>query len=200
MKKFVACSLAFGLMFFCGCASYLNKALAGPPFTISKADPNPNVNISSNDRKKTMLLDIDPAITSKSELPMLYTYSNGKVQVFVEDWRESLKSGFTSGFKDFFKIETSKSSSDLVFTLSKAEFEILPKAVAAAGYTVTAAGQITYKATLAKKTGEIIKRSAGVAESKKFKTFSGMNDTWDPKVTASAIESMYEQIAKDFFQ
>ena len=178
MKKVLPFILLFG--FLCGCIS----------LTIPKMNPNPNVNLPSNDKKMSLSLDIDQSI--KSSFAVTHR-PPGMVPVQMEMWRESLETGFKNGFKDYFKIETSKSASDFTITLLRADYDIVTTAVDQRGNTVAGTAQITYKATLNKKTGEVIKRSAKTVQAKK-------SGGWDLSIGESAVETMYEEIAKDFFQ
>jgi len=167
MKKFLSLLLFFWV--FCGCASMFI-----PNFEVTKFDPNPNIVLPVNDNKKSLSLNIDESIKDA------FVSDGGNFTASVTGFRESLETGFRNGFKDYFRIEPSKSTSDFTINLTKVECISTSKML-----------QIAFKATLTKKNGETVKASAGRVEA------SGGKDV--TAVAKRAFELMYEQIAIDLF-
>jgi hypothetical protein len=155
---------------------------------------NPTPNIDIEPIKERIFLEFDESIKDT-----FWEYHSDLKPLEVSSWLASLQNGFNNAFKEF-NIVHSKNQAQLILkmydanptrtilTVSQSDVKFLN--------TVLVGCQITYKVRLLNARGEILKRASGTANAKRSGTLKYEND----QIMASAIESMYETIAKDFFQ
>ncbi len=109
-----------------------------------------------------------------------------------------MENGFNNAF-DEFNIAKSKKDARLTVYIKKADpvHEVTKAAVNQYGDMISAAVivQITYQARLLDRNGNVLRRSSNTVTSKR----ASMRANEIPSLVGSAIESMYEVIAKDFF-
>ena len=181
MKKLLFLFLAFILFY--GCA-----------LKVTKMNPKPNISI--NETKMKIMLEIDASIKDTFEIPA----KGGISKIKVVGWRESLKSGFNNGFGEYYSIVENKSEADLILEIKKADIEFSATSYIATSNTSSKINSvkalITYKAKLVNKTGETIGQSANTSVSKNPIN----NSRYCTDAVSSAVESMYELIAKDVFE
>ncbi|MBI5559402.1 MAG: hypothetical protein HY885_17395 [Deltaproteobacteria bacterium] len=166
------------------------------------AEINPIPNVDINPIKERIFFEIEESVQDT-----FWEYHSELKPLEISNWRASLRNGFNSAFKEF-NIVNTKDEAQLIFriydatpartlaSLSQSEQQLYPFRVSETVKTVVVSSQLTYKVRLLNVQGEILKRSNGTANSKKSGTTKYEND----QIIASAIESMYESIAKDFFQ
>jgi len=171
------CAFCLSVLFMTGCS-----------ISVDPVQPKPNVSLADG---TTFQLEIVDSIQDTYTLPS----KNGLKSVNVVGWHSSLQQGFDNSFG------LNKAQSNILkVVLGRADLEFEPTAYLVNGYgdNLGAAGaqaQITYAAKLVSLDGKTIKSSNKTAVAKK--TFSSSNAS---ESVQSAIESMYELIANDFFQ
>lgn len=184
INKIAAVILAAGFMYLCGCINTRE--------VYRMMNPNPKFTLPVTKTKKSLALNLHGSIN--------------------DDERGVCERGFTNGFKKYFKLDIPKAEADLIMDLKVFRIDTIVAtggsnsgAESAYSQTSTKYGntaynvtyQITYEASLAGKSGEVIKQSA---KSVAAKPEDGAN--YDPSGVnkyQSMIEAMYEEIAKDFF-
>jgi hypothetical protein len=181
------------LLFFPACGG-INNIYMG------EIHPIPNVDV--NPMKEPIFFEIDKAVQDT-----FWEYPSELKPLEFSNWRASLRNGFNSAFKEFNIVKT-KDEAQLIFRIIKAkpartlvsltqsEVPLFPLRVTETVKTVVVSGQITYNVRLLTVQGEILKRSTGTVNSKK----RGTTKPDTNPIFASAIESMYEAIADDFFK
>ena len=112
----------------------------------------------------------------------------------VEGWRATLRNGYLYGFKDAFKL-AADAPADVTIVIDDAELEFVPTGVAGSA-VMAGTAQVRYKAKLVDKNGATLRLAAGTAAAKKSSTSRGEVTV----LAASAIETMYEQLAQELFQ
>jgi hypothetical protein len=164
---------------------------------ITALNPKPNLALKSSNEKIFILID------KNVEDSYMIPKQGGIKKTNVTDWHTSLINGFKNGFSDFFIIVDDASEADLILKLSKAEIEWAPagtRTVVSGGSSSTVVShvrsQVTFNAQLVNKNGDILKQCANTVVSKKV---AFKRKDINPNA-ASALESMYEYIANDFFE
>jgi len=179
MKNTLLLTLSLALLV--GCMSMNVKV------KVKETNPRPNISIDSSDTNTSLSLSIDDAIKDSFEVSVSKAQVglvSSDTKMTVEGWRKSLEAGFQNGFKGFFKIE--KSGSDLIINITRADLSYPPT--------------ITYSASLVRKTGEVVKSTAGTASPVRSGGMQGSAGEVEMSPMAeSAIEVMYEKIARDLF-
>jgi hypothetical protein len=174
-------------------ASRLAVALVGlllaSGCTLKVAQGNPRPNIDLPETKAGMKLVMDDTVQDSFEVPSRGGINKGE----VEQWRETLKRGFQNGFGGAFK--TDAESPELTLQLMEVALEFAPTAVTQNGAAAAAEAQIRYKARLVDAQGNVVRRSTGTVASKRSITRADEVTL----ISESAVESMYEKIAEDFF-
>lgn len=160
---------------------------SGCTMKIAQGNPRPNIDLPES--KAGMKLVMDDAIQNNFEVPSRGGINKGE----VEQWRETLQRGFQNGFASAFKTDTD--SPELTLQLLEVSLEFAPTAVTAKGGTAAAEAQIRYKARLVDAQGNVVRRSTGTVASKRSVTRADEVTL----ISESAVESMYERIAHDFF-
>lgn len=154
--------------------------------------PIPNIDIDPI--KEGIFLELDESVKDT-----FWEYHSDLKPLEVSSWRKSLENGFNNAFKEF-NIVHSKDKAQLILKMYDANptRTILTISQSDVKYlnTVLVGCQITYKVRLLNARGEILKRATGTVNSKRSGSLKYEND----QIMASAIESMYETIAKEFFQ
>jgi len=155
--------------------------------SLGQANPRPNVDIEESSR--SVALELAESIQDDFEVPG----QQGIVTLRVQDWRKTLEVGFKNGFSNSFDLDSGKS--EMKVQIKSADFVLVPSAVRADGRVVAMSAQVRYQARLLDGEGKVVRRSARTVSSKGITSDGG-----DLEVTAaSAVESMYEAIAADFF-
>jgi hypothetical protein len=155
---------------------------------------NPKPNLYLNEEKEKLALVLADDIKDIFVVPK----NNGVKQFNVTEWHNSLKQGFVNGFRDYYTIVDDKADAGLILELTRADFEFVPADVGAywgVRSTFALNAQITFKAKLTAKNGEVINKNAGTAFSKS----AGGDRAQFTKAAESSIESMYEIIGKELF-
>ncbi|WP_321532935.1 hypothetical protein [uncultured Desulfuromonas sp.] len=167
---------------------------------MAEVSPAPNVDVPAINKR--VFFEIDKSVPDTfwdrhSELKPLN----------IKMWRKSLENGFLNSFSEF-NIVNKKEDADIIFKIYKALPERTLVSVSQSGQqyyplggsdttkTVVVSAQLTYQARLLNAQGDILKRSTGTSISKK----RGTKKNESGIIIASAVESMYESIAMDFFQ
>jgi hypothetical protein len=172
-------------------------------FTLKVTALNPKPNLALKNSKEKIYFLIDKNVEDNYVVPK----QSGITKTNVSEWHTSLINGFKNGFSDFFTIVNDLSEADFILKISKADFEWTPAATrtnvsGSSGYVSSTTSvssiraQVTFKAQLVNKNGDIVKQCANTVIAKKVA--SGFKDV-NPTV-ASALESMYEYIGNDFFE
>ena len=171
---------------------------------VTELNPKPNIAINNHKEKIFLLID-----ENNIQDDFVAPAQNGTPKTKISKWHTSLIKGFNNGFGEFFTIVDDPSQADFILKLSKMDMEWM----AASYKTVVSGGgglsnqsstspnsfraQITFKAQLINNhDGEIMKQCAATAVAKKVATRSKEVNP----ATASALESVYEIIAKDLFE
>ena len=164
---------------------------------------NPKPNLALKNSKEKIFFQIDNKIEDNYVIPS----RNGIARTKVSDWHTSLINGFRNGFSDFFTIVDDPAEADLILKLSKTDLEWTPVAtktnVTGTGSAITSTttvstirSQITFRAQLVNKDGEIVKQCANTVIAKNV-----ASRTKDFNLNVeSALESMYEYVGNDFFE
>lgn len=157
----------------------------GCGFSVSFVKSNPNINIHETEKSINIELDSDIENSYRNET------------VTVKDWQKSLYYGFKQSFSDSYHM--SESNPDITLMLKRADLRIDPVGFyeSRSSYAEPTGYQasIEFSASLKNKQGKIIRRTSGIAKSKRL--FIDNSDANDSAKTA--IEDMYEKIAYDLF-
>ncbi|KAF0159595.1 MAG: hypothetical protein FD159_340 [Syntrophaceae bacterium] len=184
MKKAFLVFACLLLLSACGGMRYIYMA---------EVNPTPNVDII-NPIKERIFLEIDESVQDT-----FWEYHSDLKPLEISSWRSSLANGFMNTFSEF-NIVTTKDKAQIIFRIYEATpVRTLVSLSAEGSYglkTAVQSCQITYKVRLLDAQGKILKRSNGTAHSKQ----SGATKYDTNRIVASAIESMYESIVKNFFQ
>ena len=167
-------------------------ALAVPAAGCSMSVPllNPKPNIDLDKSSQSMRLDLGTQVSDAFEIPP----QNGIRDVKVEHWHQTLVNGFVNGYGDAFAL-TTQSGAGLSLEITEAQPELTPAAVSGYYGVVAAQAQVRYKARVLQAKG-VVCRSNGTVISK-----TAVNDPSQVKdAVRSAVESMYEVIAKECFE
>ena len=148
---------------------------------------NPRPNIAIVPRDTTMALVIADRVADTFVIPQ----QNGIMGGSVQGWHTTLRSGFGNGFNDVFRL--SEGPADTTMSIDVAELEFVPAAVSGYYGVIAVNAQVRFKATVTQ--GGVKRRIAGTAVSKK----SIANAAEATAGTVSAVESMYEAIARELF-
>jgi len=158
---------------------------------VSVVNPSPNVDVPIVGGG--LFLDLDDNILNEMTIKR-----SGLKPMKITEWRTSLTHGFNNAF-DEFQIVSSINDANYKIFIIKAEpfYEISEGAYDAWGSRVGGSiiVQIEYQARMIDSDGNIIKRSTSTVSSKR--STSSVNEV--PLLAESAIESMFEKIAQDFF-
>jgi hypothetical protein len=154
---------------------------------VSQFAASPNVDLDP--KEGPFKLELTADVKDQYEVPS----KNGVRGFEVANWRNSLGSGFDSAFGKHNSAGNAKNSKTI--QIIKAEMDLSPAAVTAAGGVAAAQATVTYQARLVAANGTVMKRSTGTVAAKAATT-SPSQTTESAK---SAVESMYEKIAEDFF-
>ena len=158
---------------------------------VEAGSPRPNVDLPKSER--SLRLQLEAAVRDEygSEL------YGGTIP--VSGWRSTLEvvpleRGFQSAFAGAFKL--SDKNADLTVVVAEAELVFAGTAYTRTGKPVSAEAQVRYKARLLDENGTVVRRSAATVASKR----SASSAAEVTPVAAGAVESMYEQIAREFFE
>jgi hypothetical protein len=156
---------------------------------VNAASPHPNIDFPQRSSKSISLLLADSIPDSQS-----LGAHDQIVGVQINDWHKTLTQGFQNGFGPGFTPKPS-AATDLTVKLNRADLRFVP--VGGTGNTLIIVAQITYDAQLVDKSGAVMKTSARTVNAKAPMTQAiGMNTTGN---ASSAVEAMYEGMAKDLF-
>lgn len=148
---------------------------------------NPRPNIAAVPRDSTMALVISSQVADAFAIPQQNGIMGGRVQ----GWHTTLRAGFGNGFNDVFRL--TEAPAETTMTIDEAELEFVPAAVSGYYGVVAVTAQVRFKATVTQ--GGVKRRVAGTAVSKK--SIASRNEA--TAGTVSAVESMYEAIARELF-
>lgn len=153
--------------------------------------PTPNLALK-DEKPKSIELSMGNGVQDS----YIHLRRNGFKKTIVSSWKASLKNGFVSAFRESFSIHSESLDSDFALKLNRAELEIIP---AESGNGMSA--MITFNAVLLDSNGKEISQMASTAYSKKSAVlfFYSANSSRAMEITNSAVESMYEMIAKEMF-
>lgn len=171
-------------------AAWLSLCLLGGcsnTVSVIKGSPRPNINMAGS--QQTLALQLGPAVQDSWTQPGTNTMAGFK----VVDWKATLGQGFKAGFSSSFPVV--EGPAELALVLEEAELTFVPAAVAADGNTAAVRAQVRYKANLVDAAGAVLKRTAGTVESKRSTSARGESTA----VAASAVESMFEALAKELW-
>jgi hypothetical protein len=171
--------LLISITFFTACSTTLE---------LREVTPEPNINLDYGGQ--TISLRIDKKVRDTFS----YHSSPSMVGLEVCDWHKSIRNAFRHSFRR--SIPTIGNAPDLVIQLLKADFTLAPAAVTERGQSVAIRGTIKFQANLVDRVGKTIGRAAGTALSKRAFTERAQVDA----AAADAIETMFEQVALEFFQ
>lgn len=160
--------------------------LGGCSVTVGRSASRPNIDLAK--QQSSLGLVLEPEVKDQFSVVI-----NSPETVHVNEWRGTLEDGFRAGFAAAFQMGSD--ATDLRIQLAEAELTYAPTAVGRNGATAAVEAQIRFKARLVDAQGQVLKRSNGTVSSKRSAT-SGPQVSG---VTASAVESLYEQISRDFF-
>ncbi|MFL5347720.1 MAG: hypothetical protein ACJ8AT_23270 [Hyalangium sp.] len=158
----------------------------GCTLAVEQSQPRPNIDLP--EKNASLALVMDKGVEDQYEADL-----DGKHPVNVTGWRETLQNGFHSGFSSAFK--TNADRAELTLQLNEAVLSFAPTSLGRHGGIQAAEAQVRYKARLLDAQGRVLRRSTGTVSSKKSATDKEGLTT----VASSAVESMYEKIAQDFF-
>ncbi|MFL5357722.1 hypothetical protein [Archangium sp.] len=155
----------------------------GCTLTVAQLNPSPNLDLAPT--AQSLSLAMEEAVRDSLVVPF------GPARMEVNDWRHSLERGFTNAFKSSYALGTGPT--ELTLQL----LEVNPDLVfgSAGGDYSKATGQIRYKARLVDARGHIVKRLTGTAIGHK----DALSRDSIPLALQSAVETMYEEIAANFF-
>jgi hypothetical protein len=148
--------------------------------TVGAINPRPNVELAH--REQRLGLALGPTVLDR------FTVGEPPGALEVTQWHETLRRGFRHAFDGAFRLTGGKDPADLTLVL----VEMMPEY----GYLAPRGAfvQVRYKVRLLDRQGQVVRGTAGTADSKR----AGMRYQ-TPELVASALESMYEQIAQEFF-
>jgi len=185
MKFFKITLTLFILLGLCGCSNTIR---------MYGVDVNPRPNIDLPPINESIALEL-----GKEVKDTIYDDHSDLKYLEIYNWRETLKTGFTNAFKGF-KIVDLKDNPQLILKINRADPSRTIGSIQRSDdlilTTALVSAQMVYSARLINAEGEVVKRSNGTVHSKKSGTQK--YDSWP--IMESLIESMYEKIAKDFFQ
>jgi hypothetical protein len=150
------------------------------PLVVRQAMPAPNVDLPHHDER--LALEFESTLAADYEVGE----QNGVRRTFVHEWRQTLVNGFRKAFERSFAL--GNEDAELVVQIVEARLEFGRTAM---GLTAI----IRFRARLVDAaSGKILARASGEALSKR-----GGNTKDATYLAGSAVETMYEQIAKAFF-
>jgi hypothetical protein len=159
---------------------------ATPP-KVGAGDPRPNVDLPRSE--KSLALQFDRSIQDAFATEELASIA----PIPVEGWRTTLERGFRNAFAGAFDL--SNPSAELTLVIVEAEPSFAGTSYTRRGRPVSAEAQVRYKARLVDRQGTVLRRSAATVASRK--SASATADV--TSIVAQAVETMYEQIARDLF-
>lgn len=163
----------------------LAPVLSGCTEIITQGDPRPNIALQQ--QMKTLKLSIGSTVPDSFMIPG----SNFAVQ----GWHGTLRKGFRNGFMGAYALVQGDGGVDQLLTLDLAELGT----AACVETNLVACVLVRYQATLTDSAGAT-RRTAGSAESR-YRSRDGSSQPVDiaRANVDSAIETMYERIAKELF-
>ncbi|WP_342377249.1 hypothetical protein NVS55_38220 [Myxococcus stipitatus] len=161
-------------------------SMSGCSVTVGRTPSRPNIDLAQ--QASSLGLVLEPEVQDQFSVVI-----NAPETVHVKEWRGTLEDGFRAGFASAFPMGAAET--DLKVQLAEAELTYAPTAVGRHGVVSAIEAQIRYKARLMDARGQVLKRSTGTVSSKRSAT-SGREVSG---VTVSAVESLYEQLSRDFF-
>jgi hypothetical protein len=160
-------------------------SMAGCALETGNGNPRPNIALNQA-ATRTISMRVAPEVQREFSIPE----RDGLPSADIHEWRDTLYTGFCNGFHEYFKVIPGNEKSDLVLKISRTDV-VLAYWVAGGGVRT----QITYKALLLDENGQTLGVSANTVTSKTaFHTVESATDS-----VTSAVESMYESIARDLF-
>jgi len=171
--------------------------LLGCSLKVNQINPKPNLFIKKS--SKTIAIVFDTSIKNNFTIPP----QNGIEKIKVKKWKDSLTRGFKNGFSIFYKIVDDPTKSDLILLLKGTDifFEPDPNEYNSDLFfendlVLSIIPKIKFSAVLLNKQRKPLKTINETAIAKnpitgEFQTSKGVK---------SAVESMYEKIAKKLFQ
>jgi hypothetical protein len=139
---------------------------------------NPHPDIPAAPQQRSVRLVLGPGIADHLSLP--------DNNLEVREWRRTLNAAFQNGFAKAYRL-ASAADADLTLTLDEVHVKL--------GYFETGNVQIEYRATVTGK--DVLPREEGGVAAK---THGGITGSWGGMIggdLSSAVEAMYEGIAKD---
>ena len=169
------------------CALTVSLVACSSTVVLEQVAPEPNIN--QDHGSTTISLRIEKGVRDT----YVQDGTPSMIGVEVRDWHKSLRSAFRHSFRR--SIPTMGNHPDLTIRLLKAEFSIVPAAVTSGGQAAAVRGSIRYQANLVARDGTVVRRIANTAFSKR-----GFSERAQVSVAAAdAIETMFEEIAAEFF-
>jgi hypothetical protein len=165
----------------------------GCSMTIKVLNPTPNVNIPET--KSKIYLSFDGKVADHMEPVTI----NGRIWCHILDWHKTLQNAFNNSIGEYTKVTENKEDADYVLEIKKTEIDYETVSYVSNGIYTTSSSYVihlTYNASLYNKAGEKIATSTHTTFSKKNFMSGTINFT---NGVQSAIESMFELIAKDIF-
>jgi hypothetical protein len=166
-------------------AAALTAAACATP-KVEAGNPRPNVDLPRSAR--TLRLQLEPEVRDA------FSTELSGVAIPVSGWRSTLETGFRNAFSGAFTL--SAKPADLTVLVAEAELSFNATSFARNGRPISAEAQVRYKARLLDPQGGVVRRSAATVASKKS---ASAPDEATP-VAAGAVESMYENIARELFE
>jgi hypothetical protein len=161
---------------------------------VHEAQPRPTVSLCETSVLPVcppLALVVAPSIPDSYEKPPKHPI----YAIRVEHWHATLEAAHRNTFAPYFRVTGPRDPLGLAIELLEVDFELVPTATFLASKVTGVRTQLRYKARLVDGRGEVLATSAASVSSKE--------SIDDPERTtdnvASALESMYEQIARDLF-
>lgn len=158
---------------------------SGCTVTVAQLNPSPNLDLAPT--SQSLSLQMDQAV-----LDSVVVSFGSTAQMEVNDWRSSLEKGFINAFKSSYALGK-EGPSELTLQLVEVNPDLVFGSVS--NDSGKATGQIRYKARLLDAQGNILKRLTGTALGHK----DALSRETLPLALQSAVETMYEEIAANFF-
>lgn len=164
---------------------FLAVFASGCVIVVQEASPRPNVDVDPV--AEPLVLVMDPSIKDRYDVPAQAAIA----AVEVSSWRKTLQAGYDASLAS----ASGSGSGVLEVRLMRADLSFSSAAVTAEGTAVAARAHVTYQARLVDASGQTIRKSIGTAVAK-----TAVTSKYEATANAaSAVESMYELIAADFF-
>jgi hypothetical protein len=160
--------------------------LLGCAIQVGHGYPKPNVDLSP--REVRLGISFAPEVADE-----LTVTTQGLRPIQIREWHGTLMQGFLGAFDESFELVDKKPHYRLVFVSTS--IEAAPTAVSMYAGAVAITALVRYKVRLVAADGRVLARLAGTADAKRS---SVSPDDVGPMID-TAVETMYEQIAKEIF-